>query len=63
MAHSQAVCLPHSFLEESSLLHVQRTWAEPNGVDVVLIIPAKDVAAKQGNGAVTTSVKRVKCKD
>ncbi|OLP79441.1 hypothetical protein AK812_SmicGene40274 [Symbiodinium microadriaticum] len=37
-------------LEESSLLHVQRTWAEPNGVDVVLIIPAKDVAAKQGNG-------------
>ena len=38
-----------SFWKDSYILHLQRKWAEPNGVDVVLILPDDTTAALRAN--------------
>ena len=32
-------------VQDSYLPYLQKTWAEPNGIDLVLILPAEDIAA------------------
>ena len=38
-----------NFRKDSYILHLQRKWAEPNGVHVVLILPDDTTAALRAN--------------
>ncbi|CAE7815953.1 unnamed protein product [Symbiodinium sp. CCMP2456] len=46
-------------LEDSYILHLQRKWAEPNGVDVVLILPDDTTARYPISGAQRSALMRM----